>query len=341
MEYKHQKTVSVIIPTFNEEAYIEATLGSILKTDYPKKLIEIIVVDGNSSDATVELVTAMQKSHSDVDIKLLNNPKRKQVYGLNLAIHQSRGEILIRCDAHSCYPVSYISTLVNAHREDNRIKINVGISYLTETQRQGMWGDIIKSSMSSKVAIGVSHRSMELKEKATVDTLLFGCWKRGVFDEVGLFDENFIRGQDSEHNYRIINEGGQVILVPSPDRFTYFARDSVIKIYRMLFQYASVKVLLFKKYRRVTSLRAFIPAMFFVCLPILGWINPVLGMSIFACYFFVVIAAGVLTMKGLLKGTLFGLTVVGMHLSHALGFLHGLYSYILLSKEKLNYEATR
>src|SRR5437870_1724635 len=90
--------VSVIMPVHNETDFIDQSLGAILGQDYPNDYFEIIVADGMSTDGTREKIQAFQKKNPK--IQLVANPKKIVATGLNLAIRQSKGEIIIRVDGH-------------------------------------------------------------------------------------------------------------------------------------------------------------------------------------------------------------------------------------------------
>src|SRR5438105_14013244 len=97
--------VSVIIPCRNEVAYLAACLDSILLSDYPRERLEIVVADGMSTDGTRELLARYP-------VRMVDNPARITPAALNRAIAESRGEIIVRIDAHSTTAADYISRAV-------------------------------------------------------------------------------------------------------------------------------------------------------------------------------------------------------------------------------------
>lgn len=103
---------SIIIPCRNEEEGISWCLDPIVENDYPKKNLEVLVVDGMSDDQTRSILHFYVKRYSY--IRILDNPKIEQPIGLNIGIKSSKGDIVIRLDAHSKYKSNYISECVNA-----------------------------------------------------------------------------------------------------------------------------------------------------------------------------------------------------------------------------------
>ena len=63
-------------------------------------------------------------------------------------------------------------------------------------------------------------------EPKWVDTVFGGCYRREVFDRVGLFNENLVRGQDMEFNLRLKKAGGKTLLVPDIVSY-YYARSDI------------------------------------------------------------------------------------------------------------------
>ena len=105
--------LSVICPIYNEERYIAACIESILAQDYPKDDLEVIFADGMSNDRTREIVAQYTAQYPW--IRVIDNPKRIVPPALNAAIAASKGDIIMRLDAHAIYPSNYFSALVKAH----------------------------------------------------------------------------------------------------------------------------------------------------------------------------------------------------------------------------------
>ena len=102
--------VSIICPVFNEEKFIEACIISIIEQDYPQDAMEVLFVDGNSTDSTTEVIKRYTAQYSF--LKLLNNPQRIVPHALNIGIEAAKGEVIMRLDAHCTYPTNYVSELV-------------------------------------------------------------------------------------------------------------------------------------------------------------------------------------------------------------------------------------
>ena len=103
--------VSIIVPLYNEERYIESMIDSLVKQSYPIRKMEWIFVDGNSTDKTVDILNRYMEEQV-YPLVLLHNEKRKTPYALNMAIRAARGKYIIRMDAHSYFYPNYIEKCV-------------------------------------------------------------------------------------------------------------------------------------------------------------------------------------------------------------------------------------
>ena len=108
--------VSLIIPTLNEEEYLEQTILSLLSNDYPSNKFELLIVDGLSKDNTVAITQGLAKKFPN--IRLMSNSKIYQSAALNIGIKESKGNFIIRADAHAIYDKNYIRSTINILQKD-------------------------------------------------------------------------------------------------------------------------------------------------------------------------------------------------------------------------------
>ena len=255
----NQPFVSVILPIRNEEKFIESTLSAIVEQSYPNNLLEVIISDGMSTDKTREFVERFKLNNSSLNITLLDNPEKIVPFGLNRAIRMAKGEVVVRMDSHSVYPDNYIEALVNAlyeYNADNTGGIVETVPYKEKTKCRA-----IAIALSHPLGVGNSYFRIGSNKVREVDTVPFGCFRREVFEKIGLFDEELIRNQDDEFNGRMINNGMRIMLIPDIV-VKYFARDSFAKLYKMYYQYGLFKPLAVKKLGRIPTIRQLIPLLF-------------------------------------------------------------------------------
>jgi glycosyltransferase involved in cell wall biosynthesis len=324
--------VSVIIPCRNEEAYIARCLDSILASDYPRERLEVLVADGQSSDGTRPILVRYAALHPT--IVLLDNPRGTTPAGLNVAIRAASGDIVIRMDAHVLYPPDYVSRLVAGLQESGAD--NVGGVLVTVPADDSPAAQAIAVGLSHRFGVGNSYFRTGISERREVDTVPFGCYRREIFDRIGMFDEELIRNQDDEFNFRLITRGGRVLLLPDV-RCRYFARRSFRQLARMYYQYGYFKPLVARKVGRVMTVRQVIPALLVGCLSssaaLALWIPA-------ARYLFAVVAgsyallvalfaAGATRSHGLRCAAALAVVFPILHFSYGSGFLRGIRDHLV------------
>lgn len=227
MKDKELKTVSVVIPVYNEEKYIHKLIKSIKQQDYDFTNIEVIFVNGNSEDKTVELIKNDLKD-SNIDFKIIENEKRLTPISVNLGIKNSKNDIIIRLDAHSEYPKNYITKCVYYLNKTGADNVGCTIKTIDDSNKIGK---AISNVLSSKFGVGNSEFRTNGKS-GYVDTVPYGTFKRELFEKIGYFNEELPRSEDNEFNHRIIENGGRVYLFDDIS-VKYHPRNKISKLMNM------------------------------------------------------------------------------------------------------------
>lgn len=323
-----QPFISIIIPCRNEADFIGLCLESIEANDYPKSQMEVIVMDGMSDDATRSILARFES------VRVIDNPQRTTPHALNLGIKASRGEFIVRVDAHSEIYPDYISHCVRLLQSIEQVGCVGGVF---ENVHSGGSSKIISMALSSPFGVGNARYRLKPKE-GPADTVPFGAFPRGVFENVGLFDEELLRNQDDEFNFRL-RKAGYVVWLSPQVRVKYHVRPSFSRLWKQFRQYGFWKVYVNRKHRAVTTLRQLVPPVFALTLVVGAFL------SFFSCY----ILIGWLVMIGLylvsakvaaLFKTRNPVEVVRMiwcfmtlHLSYGIGYLQGLWRFLLLRRK--------
>jgi len=322
--------VSIIIPCRNEARHIEQCLSRILAQDYPPDRMEVIVADGMSDDGTRDILSAI--AARDVRVRVVDNPKRVTPAGLNAAIKASRGEIIIRVDAHTEYAPDYVRQCVAVLKETGAD--NVGGPALTKPSTY--MEQAVAAAYHSFFGVG-GARFHQPNYEGSVDTVTYGCWPREVFERVGFFDEELVRNQDDEHNLRIVRAGGTVWQSPRI-RSWYTPRGSLGALFRQYFQYGYWKVRVIQKHKLPASPRHLVPGAFVASLLGLGILSipypgarVILGAEV--CIY--ALAALVASVAAAAKAGWRLLPVLPAvfacyHLAYGLGFLAGVWDFVVL-----------
>lgn len=322
----------MICPVFNEEKFIEACIMSIIEQDYPQDAMEIIFVDGRSTDHTADIIRRYIQNYPFM--KLIDNPERIVPYALNRGLQEAKGEVIMRLDGHCTYPTNYISELVKYLYLLNAD--NVGGVWNTQPAKDTPICQAIALASSHPFGVGGSMHKIGVSKIIETDTVPFGCYKREVFEKTGPFDTDLVRNQDDEFNGRLLNLGGKIYLIPQVI-INYTARDTLCKMRQMYYQYGLYKPLVNKKLGAPATVRQFFPLFFLLGL-FVGGICSIfssfilqLYTTILLVYLFVGIVVGSMgTIRAHqpLLVILMPYVFFNIHMSYGLGYLVGIFSVI-------------
>jgi len=272
---KNAPIVSAVVPCRNEEKFISDCLNSIIANDYPKDNLEILIADGMSTDKTREIIKEYSRKYPF--LKILDNQRVITPAAMNVGIKNSRGEIIIKMDAHSLYEKDYISKCVKHLKESGAD--NVGGALKTISAKNTLIARAIAISLSHFFGAGGSYFRTGVSGPREVDTVAFGCYWKKIFDKIGLFDERMAKIEDLELNLRLRKAGGKIMLFPdikasyypSSDNLKDFLRhnfiDGIWTTYPLKFGFVS------------GSWRHYTPLIFVLTLPLSIW--PYIFLSLF------------------------------------------------------------
>ncbi len=319
--------VSVIVPCYNEEKHIFSLLSALNQQTYPISDMELIIVDGLSTDRTRDVIKSFQNLFPGLQIFLVDNPKRSIPVALNLGIQKAIGEYIIRVDAHSTPDRKYVENCVVALAEGKGK--NVGGRWVIIPSDQ-------KSFVSRAIAAAVAHplgagdASYRYSEKASyVDTVPFGAFRRSTLLEMGGYDENLLSNEDYDLNVRIRRNGGKIWFDPQI-RSKYIARSDYCSLAAQYYRYGFWKRKMLTKYPESIRLRQAIPPLFLLIIAIFfiaGFIFHTLWIGlglILGFYCLALLVAGALdAIKSKDCGKVIGMPAAFfiIHFSWAIGFV--------------------
>ena len=242
--------ITIILPTLNERGHIRDCLDSLGKQDYPN-IIEILVIDGGSTDGTQEIVIA-----EGGVVRLIDNPRMTAAAAMNIGIKESSTDVYVRVDAHTLYATDYVSRSVSSYQE-SKAQVVGGPMRPTGTNP---FGRAVAAVTSSPIGVGPGrfHYSEKLEE---VETVYLGIFDRDYVVKVGGYDETRLQwaSEDQELNYRIRKAGGKILLDPEI-RSTYFPRDNPRALARQYHNYGMCKASTLAKHKKLPYLRPMVPA---------------------------------------------------------------------------------
>jgi succinoglycan biosynthesis protein ExoA len=330
--------VSIIVPCRNEATHIAICLRSLLRQERPAGGFEIIVADGMSDDGTRGVLEEFAKQHQE--FRIIDNPGRIVSTGLNAAIRAARGRVIIRMDAHTEYAADYVCQ---------------SLAVLEETRADAVGGPwvargihfverAIAEVFRSPFCAG-GARGHDPNYAGPIDVVYLGCWRRQIFERIGLFDEELVRNQDDEFSFRLIRSGGRIWQSPRIKSW-YTPRGSLWALFSQYAQYGYWKVRVIQKHRIPASPRHLVPASFGLiftvlliascCSPLARWSAGSLAGAYVLVSLFASAHVAARSESRLLP--LLPIVFACYHLGYGCGFLHGIWDFIVLRRRpRLSY----
>lgn len=326
MQNKPYPFVSFLLVTRNEIKYIERALLSMIDQTYPHDLYEILVVDGRSDDGTIEKIKDLKKQHYNdaLSIRVLDNPKRILASGWNIGIKEAKGEYVIRIDAHAQVPANFLESAVKAIMQTSAVCVGGKLKSVSLDGNDNIVSKVLSSPF------GVGNSSFRVSDiPGYVDTVVYGLYRKNVFDEIGYFDETLVRNQDIELHSRIKKAGYKFYFDPAIES-TYYTRNTIKKMLKQAYGNGLWNMVLLKRGTNALSIRHLVPFAFLITL-IVGFILsfwwPVVGMLCLVLVFlhiFLGIFFATQKTKNIKQIVQMPILFMGLHLTYGFGYLAGL-----------------
>lgn len=210
--------VSVIMPVLDEERHLRNSVRHILEQEYDGEM-EVVIALGPSTDRTDEIAAELVRE--DPRVHTVPNPTGRTPAALNAAIKASRHPIVVRVDGHGMLSANYIATAVRLLEETGAM--NVG--GIMNAEGETPWEEAVAAAMTSKIGVGNAafHTGGEAQQ---AETVFLGVFRREALEQQGGYNEEFIRAQDWELNFRIREAGGLIWFSPEL-KVQYRPRPSV------------------------------------------------------------------------------------------------------------------
>jgi succinoglycan biosynthesis protein ExoA len=225
--------------------------------------MEILIADGMSTDVTRDLVAQTALTRGEIPVIVVDNPGRIVPTGMNAALPRAKGDIIVRVDGHCEIAPDYVSCCVQHLLEDNVD----GVGGPIDTIGNDLLSQSIAVAMSSIFGVGGSAFRTIKDKKMLVDTVAFPAYTRQAIEKAGPYDEELVRNQDDEYNYRLRSLNCKILL--SPDIHSrYFSRSTIRSLWRQYFQYGYWKVRVMQKHPAQMSVRQFVPPLFVAVLSV-------------------------------------------------------------------------
>ena len=208
--------ISVCVVAYNEQKVLPDLLECIKSQDYPHNQMEVVLIDSCSEDNTKKIMEKFREENKDfVNVQVLDNPRKIQAAGWNVAIKNYKGDAILRVDAHAAIPKEFVRKNAEVLESGEYVSGGVRPNMVDESTP---WKETLL--LAEQSMFGSSIAPYRRSEKNTyVKSVFHGAYKREVFDKVGLFNEQLGRTEDNEINYRIRAAGYKICC--SPDIVSY------------------------------------------------------------------------------------------------------------------------
>ncbi len=314
--------LSAICPIYNEVNYIHNVLSFFISSDPKNK--ELILVDGGSTDGTLQIINEYVNKYSN--IRVVHNEKKFTPYALNLGIKDAKGEYIIRLDAHSEYNSDYFLKIIELLKQGKGDIVGGPIRMKWKTKFQ----KIAAFVTNSRFGIGgsICH---DVNYTGYSDSVYLGAMKRSLFYEIGYFDEDLIKNQDDEFNYRA-NSFGKKVYQDSDVISYYYPKDTLKDLAKHYFLFGYYKPIVLRKNKSEAKLRHIIPSLFVLYLLSLPFLNTFIWKIPILIYLLLCLYYSILFEGNFLSKIETCFTYLTVHVSYGAGFIVGLFNLLMRKK---------
>ena len=315
--------VSIVMPALNEGRYIESAILSLLPSSDDDFDFELLIVDGGSTDDTLNILSRLELLYSTISI--IHNEHKTQSYAVNKAarLANPRANIILRADCHSVYPVNFVASCVASLVKNDVASVVVPMKAIGTTGFQRA----VAAAQNSRLGNGGSTHRLSGGRSCYVEHGHHAAFDRSIFNELGGYDESFICNEDAEFDRRLVLAGYRIWLATEAS-IGYFPRSNISSLAAQYMRHGTGRVNTTMKLSAPLKLRQLMPVLIFltsVISPILAYLNSWMLVPI-SSYILVCSVWGVVISYRYRSPALVmtGVAAMTMHLAWGFGFLKGL-----------------
>lgn len=317
--------MSIVMPIRNEAAHLDQALAAIRDQTYPADRIEVLIVDGGSTDGTIELIRAW--SARDDRVSLLGGDGVSTPEAMNVGIDAASGDVVAKVDGHGWINSDFIAVAVDHLAADDRIGCVGGrIVPVADTDAERA------NSFARFSRLGVGGGVYTAPDRIhSADTVQCGVYRRTALEQAGQFDPQLVYGEDEELNYRLRMAGWRILFDPAM-AFHYRVRPTVRSLYRQYFRYGRARAAVVRKHPQFFRFKHAAPAVLVVTLGMSGLaaalnVSRTVGLSVLASYAAVIIggSAWLAVRNRSPRPDLIAASLLALHVGYGLGTLAGIF----------------
>ncbi|MBI3858872.1 MAG: glycosyltransferase [Thaumarchaeota archaeon] len=256
-------SVAIVIPTLNEAGSIRRSIDSLEIDSYPELAVELVVVDGGSTDGTIEAVKEIASRVKRINLIVKRGSNISEAR--NIGISSTRSDVVINFSGHAVAGPKFLPTLINRLVVSGPEVAGVGCGQRLPNENDSLVA--LSSYLITKSAIGgrVMRPYESVKADGLAEHIPCTAYRRSVLVEVGLYDSTNPYGDDADLSSRIRRKGYKLILTGD----TYISlspRSSVRKFAVQMFRYGRARARIMVKSRRIGNPLYLIPMIAFLYL---------------------------------------------------------------------------
>lgn len=266
---KNEVKVSIVIPTKNNGDILEKCLASIKTLDYPKDEIEVIIVDGHSTDNTIEIAKRYGCKIMYENVGTIGGAR-------NIGVEHSNGEYIVFTDSDCVVDKNWLKNLIGQFNDEKIASVGgPNVTPEDDTEFAKCAGDVLKFLSNPGPRYGFNaNEVMAIYHNPTCNV----AYRKSILQEVGGFNSKLITCDDEELDYRITEKGYKILFTPHA-RVLHYRRPTWKKFAKMAFNYGIGRMQVIKLHRDTGRWYHYTPPMLTLTIIILfalTFLNPVL-----------------------------------------------------------------
>jgi succinoglycan biosynthesis protein ExoA len=318
--------ITVAVAALNEEKYIAKCLDSLTGQTYPGE-VEIIIADGGSTDKTREIAG----EYAARGVRVIENPKKIQAAGRNLAFRLAETALVAYIDAHSYADKNWLFSLYTAYehlKQHDSKTCGVGSVYF-DAKRSGF--TLASEAAFRSILSGAGKDVFQNKTRISKVDNAYAClYEKSALESAGWYDESLPVGEDMELNQRLTGKLGRTLYVNPQAIAFYFRRDDFIGTFRQQFRYGYWRLAVMKKLGTRSS-KPLAPGFFVIFLAVallLSAVNPAFLAVVSSVLVFYAVVVGAFSLFKALQLRInplyFALVTATIHFGYGAGIIWGM-----------------
>jgi GT2 family glycosyltransferase len=234
--------VSIIVPVYNRAALIKDCLNSLMNLDYPKKKLEIIVVDDGSTDASIEVIKSFRNLAPNI-ITLLSSKRKGSASARKLGISHAKGEIIAFTDSDCRVDKYWLKELIKYFQN---LKVGAVAGKTIYSGPKNYISKILERKSIQITYYYALHRKVTLEYAPTCNLAV----KKEILKMTGEYGKDFFHGGDDiDLGVKIKNLGYKIALARKAVVYhERTAKKNILSIIKTLILYGKADFILQLKY---------------------------------------------------------------------------------------------